>query len=635
MMKGLLSLLLCAISLSSLSAKEEPRYPVRDIPAELKTGACAVVREDAMAFTILSKSTATLHVHMVVTIFNDKGRHFATNSAYYDKLRKITSLKAQVYNADGILLKRLKSSEITDHSAFEGLYDDSRVKIADLTQGIYPYTVDFEYDVDYKFLYYIQGSSINPHEDVAVQHASYQLVFPESLKPRYRTDNVSTEPKYEKKNDIVSLTWTFENIAAQKFEPYSDHSKSIMRIEAAPTIFEFEGYEGTMESWNEFGQWEASLRKGRMTLPEETKEKLRALTAGLTTREEKVKALYEYLQNKTRYVSIQLGIGGFQPFEASVVDKTGYGDCKALSNYMLSMLAAVGIKGNYVLIMAGNDRPKFQTDFPSSQFNHVIVAVPNGADTLWLECTSQTNPFGYQGSFTGNRKALVITDEGAAIVNTLHYPAEVNVQSTVADVTVTSQGQATASVSRVYSGLEYENGGLHYYVNTEYDQQKKWVQHYIDIPSFDLKSFSIKNIKEKIPSAIVSADLQMDRFATVSGKRIFLTPNLMSRNSSIPEKVENRKTDIVLKSAFIHVDTIRYRLPEEIYPEFVPKNVTISSRFGEYDASFTVQQGNLIYIRKLRMNKGDFPASSYQELIDFYRNISKADNTKMVFMTRT
>ena len=89
------------------------------------------------------------------------------------------------------------------------------------------------------------------------------------------------------------------------------------------------------------------------------------------------------MQNKTRYVSIQLGIGGYQPFEASVVDKTGYGDCKALSNYMLSMLETIGIKGHYALIMAGQNSPELEEDFPSSQFNHAIVAVPNGADTLW------------------------------------------------------------------------------------------------------------------------------------------------------------------------------------------------------------------------------------------------------------
>lgn len=618
-----------------LHGKEAPHYPISDIPEALKKDANAVVRDDQMIFTILSKSTASLQAHFAVTIFNANGKHFATSSVWYDKLRKITSMKAQVFDAEGMLIKKLKNNEITDHSAFEGLYSDNRVKVAELTQGRYPYTVEFEYEVEYKFLYLIDGSAINQYEDVAVQKASYQLNFPEHLKPRYKTYNIDREPEYKKINGLSSLTWTFENIKAQKFEAHSDLKKVILRIEAAPTLFEFEGYAGTMESWNEYGRWIASINKGRNVLPQETKKRVMDITSNLNTEEEKIKAVYEFMQNKTRYVSIQLGIGGFQPFEASVVDKTGYGDCKALSNYTISLLESIGIKGYYALISAGENKKALEPDFPSSQFNHAIVAVPNGADTIWLECTNQTNPFGYQGTHTGDRKALLITDNGAAIVNTTRYPAELNVQSISADVQVDLSGAAKATVKSVYSGLQYENGDLNFIITAQHDDQKKWLQRNINIPSFDINSFSMVNIKEKVPSAVVTANLTMSRFATISGKRIFLTPNLMNRNSYIPEKNENRKTNVVQKMAYIDSDTIRYHLPEGIYPEFLPDDVKIKNRFGEYEASFKVEQGNLVYIRKVKMNKGIFPPESYAELIDFYRGISKADNTKLVFMSKT
>ena len=618
-----------------VQAKETPRYPISAIPEELKKGAHAVVREDRMVFSITSKSTATLHVHLVVTILHEKEKHFAREIVWYDKLRKITSIKAQVLDGDGMLIKKLKNNEITDHSAFEGLFSDNRALVADVSQGRYPYTVEFEYDVEYKFLYAIDGSAVNQYEDVAVQFASYQLNFPEDLKPRYKTYNIDQEPKYEMNNGRGSLTWTFENIKAQKFEPYSDYRNFIARIEAAPSVFEFEGYAGNMNSWEEYGKWIATLNKGRNALPEETRKKIKEITAPFKTTEEKVKALYEFMQNKTRYVSIQLGIGGYQPFEASVVDKTGYGDCKALSNYMLSLLETIGIKGNYALILAGENKQIMESDFPSSQFNHAIVAVPNGADTIWLECTSQTNPFGYQGRFTGDRKALLITDHGAAIANTTRYPATVNIQSTSAEVKIGSSGEANASVKRIYSGLQYENADLNFVVTTPYDEQKKWLQHNIDIPSFDIRSFSMKNLKNKIPAAEITAELNMSRFATVSGKRIFLTPNLMNRNTFVPERTENRKSEVVRRMAYIDVDTIRYHLPEDIYPEFLPEDIQLKSRFGEYEASYKVEQGNLVYIRRLKMHKGAFPPSSYQEFIDFYRGITKADNTKMIFVSKT
>jgi hypothetical protein len=390
-----------------------------------------------------------------------------------------------------------------------------------------------------------------------------------------------------------------------------------------------------MQTWDEFGRWINSLNKGRNILPEETKRNIKQLTAGLSTNEEKTKAIYEYMQNKTRYVSIQLGIGGFQPFEASVVDQTGYGDCKALSNYTIALLEVAGVKANYALIMAGRNASSLITEFPSSQFNHAFAFVPNGTDTLWLECTSQTNPFGYSGWHTGDRNALAITEEGAKIVRTPSYSADQNKQTTTANVFVQTNGNANAKVRTTYSGLQYENGSLSFVLGNQYDDQKKWIQKNTDIPSFDINSFSMANVKTRIPSAIVTTDLTLNRLASVSGKRLFLTPNLMNRSTFIPEKVESRKTKVIRKMAYVDIDTINYNLPEEIYPEFLPEPIKIKSRFGEYEASFKLSQGKLVYIRKISMWKGEFPPESYSELIDFYRNLNKADNTKVVFLSKT
>ncbi len=617
----------------------DPKFPVSSIAEELKKNADIVVRQDQMKFTILSKSKANLRVYEVFTIFNDKGKDHATKVIGYDKLSKVVSFKATAYDASGSIIKKLKNSEIYDQSAFDGfsLYSDNRLKAAVLTQGLYPYTVEFEYEIEYKYLFIIPGFILLPEERMSVEHSSCELIYPKDLKPRFRLSNIEKSPVVTTlKDGTESTRWEFANILPIKFEPMGPpKSDLVSSISAAPSQFEFEGYLGTMNSWEEFGIWINSLNNGRNILPEETRQKVLKLVAGKTTTEEKVKAIYEYMQGRTRYVSIQLGIGGFQPFEASVVDRTGYGDCKALSNYMVSMLDVAGIKAHYALIRAGRGAADMKRDFPSSQFNHAVAAVPNGKDTLWLECTSQTNPFGYIGTFTGDREALIITESGAQIVKTTSYPDQVNVQSRLADVYVINTGDATAKVKTIYSGLQYENRNLDGILNNQYDLQKKWVMNTTDIPSFDVKSFKFENQKDKIPSATVSLDLSLRKFATVSGKRLMLTPNLMNRSTFIPEKLEDRKTDILEKFGYVDHDTIRYHIPDEIYPEVLPKAVKISSRFGEYESTYTLDQGLVVYTRKLTINKGRFPASSYQELTDFYKSINRADNAKLVFLNKT
>ena len=371
------------------------------------------------------------------------------------------------------------------------------------------------------------------------------------------------------------------------------------------------------------------------SLTEETKKKVKEITKGLSTQEQKVKALYEFLQNRTRYVNISLGIGGLQPFEAMVVDKVGYGDCKGLSNYMVALLKEVGIKGYYTKIMAGDDAPEIDVAFPSHQTNHIIVGVPNGADTLWLECTDQTNPFDFQGTFTGDRKAIMVTENGGRIVKTHRYSMEQNSQHRVADVFLELNGDAKAKVTTTYSGLQYENDDLNFILNKQYDDQRKWILSNTQIPSFDVVGFSMINKKNKIPSAVVSSDFRLKRWATVSGKRIFITPNLMNRSTFVPEKVESRKTKVVMNFAYTDSDTIRYHIPEGIYPEFLPQPVSIKSRFGEYEVTYKLDQNTLLYVRRVKMNKGEFPPESYPELVEFYKNINKADNSKIVFLSKT
>jgi hypothetical protein len=631
-------MLLISFLAALLSLTNEVKYPVSQIAEELKKDVCVVVRQNEIRYKVLARNKATRHVFQVYTILNSNGKSFADKAISYDKLTKVTLFKASAYDQFGNLIKRVKNSEIVDQSAYDGsLFTDNRLKYVDLTQGVYPYTVEFEYELDYNFLFFTPTFELLPDEKISAEKGLFQLTFPADLPLRYELINLTQQPIAQQSADgVKSLTWSFENIKPIKLEPLGPSDDEMLPvILTAPTKFEYDGYVGTMSSWAEFGKWIGILNRERNILPEETRFKIRELTKDLKTVDEKVKRLYEYLQSKTRYVSIQLGIGGLQPFSATVVDQNGYGDCKGLSNYMVAMLGEVGIKANYTLISAGSDFYPMREGFPSSQFNHAVVSVPNDRDTLWLECTSQTNPFAYMGSFTGGRKALAITESGAAIVKTPFYSMENNTQSTTAQISLLATGDAIAKIKTSYSGLQYENGGLNFVVNQSPQEQKKWIQNNTDIPIFDLISFTMTNQKDRIPTAVVVTELKLNRFASVSGKRIFLTPNVTNRSTFIPEKVEQRSQPVIRKTAFIDFDTIHYSLPEGIYPEFLPQPINISSRYGEYEATFKLDDKGLLYVRKIKMKNGVFPSESYQELIEFYKNVNKADHTKIVFVNKT
>jgi hypothetical protein len=628
---GLLGLFVCIVASAS-----EKKYPVNEIPEGLKKGMYGVIRERIVKIDIKDINEYTYSHRIVVTIFNKNAQYFAKESVTYDRLTKISYFRGAVYDSDGNLIKKMKSSDIEDHSysTTATLFEDTRYKIASLEQTSYPYTVEFEYEQQNNFLYDFPDFDLHSDDEVSTQQASFQLFFNSKYPPRFKTSLVG-EPIKALKEGIGSYIWNFKDIIPEKFEPYSGNKKRVPHILSAPSVFEYSGYRGDMSTWESFAKWKSDLLTGRDDLSEATKQKVIDLTKTLTNPEEKIKAIYEFVQNRTRYVNISLGIGGLQPFSAKVVDEVGYGDCKGLSNYTIALLKVIGIKGLYVTIRAGENEDDVIEDFPSHQSNHVIVAVPNERDTVWLECTSQTKAAGFMGKFTGNRKALINTPTGGKLVRTPVYIWPLNSQIRTANITLEATGDASATIQTTYSGLQSENNDVDYVVTLGGDKQKEWLENDIGIPNFDIRNFSFEQRKSETPSVILKTNLSLRKLAVVNGKRVFLAPNLLNKSNYVPKKVENRKNDVYMDQGYIDVDTVSYSIPEVLYPEFTPEPVIIKSRFGEYSANFMFSQSKLVYIRSLKFFGGVYPPESYNELIDFHKNINKADNTKVVFVNKT
>lgn len=622
-----------------LQGYAQTKFAVSQIPEELKVNSNLVVRENHVEFEITSKSKANYRVHEVLTILSPKAKDNAYQAIFYDKLKKVVSLKANVYDQKGMLLKKLKQSDFEDRSAISGysLYEDSRMKVADLTHQNYPYTIEMEYELSYGYLFFIPTFFPMSTTSTSVEHASFALKFPPSLAPRYKVKNLpeGVPDQVVGIDGSVQWVWKFNNLKPITKEELGGSLRGTFpHIMSAPTQFEYAGYSGSMDNWAHFGDWINSLNQGRDELTPETKAFVRKLKETHESLEEKTEALYKFLQQKTRYVSIQLGIGGFQPFEAKVVDQVGYGDCKALSNYMIALLKEAEIKASYILIRAGSNEDEIDPDFTSTQFNHVIVAVPNKADTIWLECTSQSAPFGYLGSFTADRYALAVSSEGSRIIRTPKVQPDQNFQHRKATFLLSENGGAVAQVVTTYSGLECENNGLNFIDESQSDGQQNWITQ--NTPSaFSIEKFGFKKNNSNPPQIHIDATFTISRLAPVTGKRVFISPNTLNKFPLVTPSSEERVDDFTIHKSFTHIDSIEFNFPEGLYPETIPADIHLTNPFGEYQVNFLIDNGKITYIRKLKMIEGRFPASTYKDFGLFIKEINKADNQKFVLVNKT
>src|SRR5690606_33061791 len=211
------------------------------------------------------------------------------------------------------------------------------------------------------------------------QKSTFKVVTHPQVKLRINSKNYQQSPVIESNDKLRSYSWSTENLPASRYEPYSPiFSKNNISVEVVPEKFEYFNIEGEITDWHSFGLWmNQNLLKGKQNLPESTIEKIKYLTRNIASDKEKAKVLYEYLQNKTRYISVQIGIGGFEPITASEVDRLGYGDCKALVNYMMSLLEVVNIPSYYCHVEAGNTKIDIDPEFANIvDGNHVILCIP-------------------------------------------------------------------------------------------------------------------------------------------------------------------------------------------------------------------------------------------------------------------
>ncbi len=611
-------------------------YAVSKISRALMTNANAILRFEDIKFEIHSPKEAIETKHYVITVLNENGDKWAQFAEYYDQLRQIRSVEGYLYDANGKQLKKMKPKELQDFGGTgeSSLVEDNRIKAHNFYYRVYPYTIEYNIEIRYNHTMFFPDWVPVGGENLSVEQSHFSIICPSDYKFRYKEFNYSGKPAVTPEKNKTITTWDATNIPAIVKETACPRWHELTTtVITGPTDFQLGDYKGNMSTWQNYGKFLYALKAGRDNLPDNIKVQVHNLTDGITDIKKKIRVLYEYLQKNTRYISIQLGIGGWQPFDARSVATKGYGDCKALSNYMFSLLKEAGIRSDYTLVLSGDDQNYMTDDFPSNQFDHVILFVPVEKDTVWLECTSQTLPAGYLGAFTADRYALAVEESGGKLVHTPRYGLNDNLQIRKLKATLSEDASLTAEVNTSYRGLEQDD--VHGIINNlSKDKVKEYLQKKLDFPTYDLDKFEYKENRSTIPEVGENLDVYVSNYASITGKRLFIIPNVMSRSNLKLHADEERKFDIVLHDEYKQVDSVEIEIPKGYKIESSPEPLSIETRFGKYSGAAKVVENKIFYYRVQEQYSGTFPAKDYADLVKYYDSIYKADRNKIVFIKK-
>lgn len=621
-----LTLLLCSVHIYS-----QKDYSIASVNKELTEYSNSILIDELVEIDVTDNNKMKTKTHRALAVLNKIGDGDTHLREYYDDNSRVKNIEVWIYDAFGKEIEHFKKKDFLDVSRTGiSIYSDDRMLGVNYTPTTYPYIVVYESETESGDSAFIKPWYPLGGYAESTQKSVFKIKFNPANKPKYNPQNL--------KDFDISISETPEeiifsalNIKAIRYEEHSpSYNKVLPNVTIALNNFKLKGTTGSGKDWQQFGSWmDKNLLSDVRELPEGTLARVKSLVANETTNEGKARKIYQYVQDKVRYVSISVGIGGWKPMPASDVDKLSYGDCKALTNYTKALLDAVGVPSYYTVIYGDTSERDITSDFTSLQGNHIILGIPNNEEITWLECTDQDKPYGYMGDFTDDRDVLIITPEGGKIAHTKIYETEESTQFTTAKVKVDAKGDVTAAFESISKGLQYDNKYL-LPKKKQDDVDEYYKNRWSYINGFSLNNFEFNNDRENIVFT-EKASVSIPNYANPVGNDFLFCVNIFNQSQHIPPRIENRKQNLYLGRGYVDIDTLEVEIPENFSIDVLPESTVLETKFGKYQIGFSkTPENKLVYSRKLLINKGEYPPSEYENYRDFLRSIARLDKTKIL-----
>lgn len=603
-----------------------------------QTTADAVIVRNNASFTVKDKTHAVYRQTIETILTSEKGEKYGTFLCSVNNgSTRLKSFSGEIRDARG-KVRKIKKSDLIYSEYSEGLADSYGTWLYAPTIISYPVTVTYTYEKEYTdaVLGYDPFVPLPYSSDVSLAEASYTLTVPSGTRFSYKQLNLDgVKPERSDSKGAETYVWRTGGMSPFKKEPASPPMGTrVPAVLFVPEEFSYDGKDGSASDWKAIGDWLISLTEDRDVPPDDLKAKVLQLTEGAEDDIEKIRRIYEYLGSTTRYVSIQLGLGGLRPIEPEKVFRNKFGDCKALSFYMKTMLRCAGIESDYVIINSGED--KMIPDFPSlGTANHAILAVPCAKDTLWLECTNPDVPLGYVHSGIAGNHALIVKKGESYITRLPSTPDMANTHSQECLVHLNADGSAKILATEK---AEMDFWPDMYALSKLTEAQRiNSIMSDIALPQVRISDPQMFFDRSSKPSGLLAYKVEALPYASPSGSRMFVPVNPFRSLEGKPN-VSRRVNDFYFKDGNVLTDKIVIDIPDGYSIEASPRDRSFENEFGSVKFSRAIDQtkaGLRVTLSfRLENSSGTFPKSASGEYKRFCQEIYEIYSSKLVLVRK-
>jgi len=653
----LLCAVLCVLGAARLAqAGDAPQWMYAAASASLpahdeKTDAVLMYSEENV--TVESADKIKTRVRVAYKILRPGGREYGFPAVSFNAHSKINGLHGWCIPAQG------KYYEVKDKDAVETsllgidageLYSEVKHKILQIPAPDPGNIVGYEYEKEEQPL--VLQDVWGFQREVPVREAHYSLQLPPGWAYKAYWIHYPESKPTEAGN---LLQWAVSDVKAIRPEsdmPPFEEVAGLMVVSYFPQggLSVRNGF----SNWREMGSWDWNLLQGRLDASPEIKQKVATLTASKTTTLEKMQALAGFMQHEIRYVSIRLGIGGWQPHPARDVFTHRYGDCKDKATLMGSMLREIGVDSYQVAI--NTVRGSITPETPAHRgFDHQITVIklpdevkdpslvavlqhPRLGRLLFFDPTDEITPFGQISGNLQSNYGLVVTPDGGELVELPMQPPTMNGVQRTGKLTLSAQGTLTGEVNETRMGDRAWDERWRLRNVTKDADRIKPIEELLtgSLSLFHIMHASVLNVERTDQPFGFRYTFDAENYAKNAGGLLLVRPRVLGvKGSGLLETKEPRKFPIEFDSTSHDTDTFDITIPAGYVVDDVPPPVDADYGFASYHSKTEVN-GNLIhYTRTFEVKELSVPVSRADELKKFYRIISGDERNTVVLRAGT
>jgi len=547
--------------------------------------------------------------------------------------QRVRILYAYTQLPDGRKIKPSKKAINIVYPPFQSeapIYSDLKYKTISMPAVSKGVIIKYAFEVE-TFKPYMKGEFWAENffqDEYPVKEATFTAVIPSKRHVKIKQYNMKVKPRITKSKGFTIYRWTVKDVPPIEKERNMPPINEVARKVVISSL----------KSWDQVASWYSKLSRNAFKPDRRIRETVAKLTRGLKSREEKIRAIYNFVSQNIRYVGMEFGINGYKPHSASEVLKNRYGDCKDHATLLISMLKVIGIRAFPVLIPT-QSTANMDVDVPKpTSFNHEIAALREGDRFIFLDTTSDVTPFGELPAGDQGRRVLIVMGKKALISETPVFPPSSNVEGFSGSFRIDSSGRLEGRFSFIYRGV-YAGFERYRLKSSTAASRKRHIENLASkvSPGFDVDTFSTSNFRNINSKSV--------RIAISGNDRVFGTKTEHMMLFHVPAPDYSRIVDLVAPKTRKYTYRVGYRMMKESFvtvqiPEnysiyFLPEPLNYSNRVGSLKTEWINLDGRRIKFHfKMVLNRDSVPPELYGDLRDLFNLSVKSLRNQIVVLKR-